>query len=1029
MSHKHDAVTTEAFHDYFSEVRKRFLQEDYTEGTFRTPLENFLKKLNTKFEFNQEPDRATRLGAPDYKVFRNGVKIGYVETKELEDDLDKQLGSPQITKYKESINNIVLTNYTRFILIRNNQKIFDVDLFTTEDLSSPNWRDTNDRSGQFLKLNETFVSYNIPTILSGEELAFELSKRAKMLRDLAEQQLKADLDTKEGTPSSLFDFLQGIKELINDISIGDCADAYAQTITYGLFLARVKGKKQISRETAAIIIPQSIGIIRKIFSNVAADLPPNLTWIIDEIVEVLNASDMDKVLSEIDERGKKDRDPFTFFYEDFLQEYDPEKRKHLGVYYTPRPVINYIVNSVNTILKKDFDKNSGYADDTVTVLDPAAGTGTFLWLVYLRTLNELKDSGLSGLIKSKVSSHILRDFYGFEILITPYIFAHLKLSTILSQWHYSFKDNDRIPIYLTNTLEPSETHGLIPFMRELNEESENANKVKQEKKILAIVSNPPYSGTSYNKGKWIQNLLKVGYKAEDGRKDQGYFFVDGKPLGEKNPKWLQDDYVKFVRFAQWKIDVAGEGVVGFITNHAYLDNPTFRGMRRSLMSTFDKIFVLNLHGNASKKEKAPDGGKDENVFDIKQGVAITLFVKNRKPTERNFHYFDIFGTRKYKYEWLDRHRLETIEWKPLSPSPPYYLFVPSTIDETSTYTSSSSLPEIFPVNNVGIVTARDNLTIHWTENQVWSTIERFTKMDIEEARSFFKLGKDVQDWKVSLAQQDLKNSGPSRTRITPILYRPFDKRFTYYTGKSRGFICRPRPDVMQHMLSENIALVSVRQVAEGRFNHATVADTIIDARLTTSNKGIAYIFPLYTYNSKSKKPNVSENVIERFSQSIHEAVAPEEVFHYAYAILNSETYRVKFADQLKIDYPRIPIPNNIEEFKRLVELGKHLVELHLLRAKQPTHTHFNVTGSNLVSLVKFDSGRIWINKQQYFDNIPAVAWNFEMCGYFVLDHWLKERRNRELTGEEIEQFLQIVESVKSTTAITKQIDAALKPFL
>lgn len=249
---------------------------------------------------------------------------------------------------------------------------------------------------------------------------------------------------------------------------------------------------------------------------------------------------------------------------------------HRGVYFTPRPVISFIVNSVNTFLKADFGKTNGFADDNVTVLDPAAGTGIFLWLVYLLTLGELKAKGLSGLITPKITNHILKDFYGFEILITPYIFAHLKLSTILTHWFYTFRDVDRTQVYLTNTLEPSESHGLIHFMRELNEESKVANEVKQKKKILAIISNPPYSGTSYNKGKWIQNLLKVGHETEDGRKDQGYFKVDGKPLGEKNPKWLQDDYVKFVRFAQWKIDRAGEGTVGFITNHAYLDNPTFR---------------------------------------------------------------------------------------------------------------------------------------------------------------------------------------------------------------------------------------------------------------------------------------------------------------------------------------------------------------------------------------------------------------------------------------------------------------------
>jgi hypothetical protein len=879
LPNKQGQALADAFREYFTEVRKRYLQNDYTEGTFRTPIENFLKKLDPEYDFNQEPDRATKLGAPDFKVFRNGVKVGYVETKELGKNLDQELHSPQIAKYKESINNILLTNYARFILIRNNQTTFDIDLFTITELSQPTWKNTIERTEQFLKLNESFISYNAPTIQSGKELAKELSKKTRMLRDLAEQQLLTDSSPSEDHPSSLFDFYQGIQELINDISIHDCADAYAQTITYGLFLARVNIKETLSRQTASYAVPQGIGIIKKIFTNVAADLPPNLTWIIDEIVEVLNASNMKQILSEIDERGKTDRDPFTFFYEDFLEQYDPEKRKHLGVYYTPRPVISFIVNSVNTFLKVDFGITNGFADDNVTVLDPAAGTGTFLWLVYLLTLGELKAKGLSGLIRSKIANHILKDFYGFEILITPYIFAHLKLATILTQWFYTFKDTDRTQVYLTNTLEPSESHGLIPFMRELNEESKVANEVKQNKKILAIVSNPPYSGTSYNKGRWIQNLLKVGYETEDGRKDQGYFKVDGKPLGEKNPKWLQDDYVKFIRFAQWKIDHAGEGTVGFITNHAYIDNPTFRGMRRSLMTTFDKIFVLNLHGNASKKERTPQGGKDENVFDIKQGVAISLFVKTKNPTKRSIFYADLFGTREHKYQWLDRHRLETTEWKKLEPSASYYLFIPAKQSEQDNYKDAVSLPSIFPTNSVGIVTARDDLTIQSSADQVWKTVEEFSKMGTEEAREAFNLGRDVRDWKVSLAQKDLVDSGPKKEHIAPILYRPFDIRYTYYTGRSRGFLCMPRPEVMTQMLEENIALVSVRQVAESRFNHALVTDSMIDNRLTTSNKGIAYLFPLYVRAEGKKIPNVSSEVMNELSGRFQNPVTAEQVFN------------------------------------------------------------------------------------------------------------------------------------------------------
>ena len=426
---------------------------------------------------------------------------------------------------------------------------------------------------------------------------------------------------------------------------------------------------------------------------------------------------------------RKIRDPFSFFYEDFLAHYDPEKRKALGVYYTPRPVISFIVKSVNLILKSNFHKVTGFAEDDVTVLDPAVGTGTFLWLVYLLTLVELKNKGLGGIIRSKIKNHIMKDFYGFEILISPYIFAHIKLSIVLSKWYYEMNDTERIPVYLTDTLEPSESHGLIPFMRELNEESRAANEIKQNGRILVLVSNPPYSGTSANKSNWILNLLKKGYGAGDGHYDDGYFQVEGKPLKEKNPKWLQDDYVKFIRFAQRKIDKNGEGIIGFITNHGYIDNPTFKGMRYSLLKSFNRIYILNLHGSILKKDLSPDGSKDENVFDIKQGVAIGIFVKTKKFDDTKLFHADLFGTREFKFDWLDKNTVNSVEFTELNPKSPQYLFVPQGNIFEEKYRTFWDITEIFPVNSVGIVTARDNFTINWTKDEIWNTVSDFAQIE------------------------------------------------------------------------------------------------------------------------------------------------------------------------------------------------------------------------------------------------------------------------------------------------------------
>ncbi len=1022
----HSKQDIAVYREYFTEVRKRYAQGDYTEATFRTPFENFLKKLLPQCEFIHEPDRVTKLGAPDFKVLRGGAKMGYVETKELGKNLDKELAGPQIAKYKESINNIIFTDYCRFILIRNSQVIFDINLFTIPDLGHSAFPNFLNRMDNFGKMMDSFVTYNVPSIESGEELARELSKKAKLLRDLAEQQLEADL--KPGAEAStLSDFYRSIQELINDITVHDCADAYSQTITYGLFLARMNSKDPLTRQTASTAIPHSIGIIKKIFTSIASDLPSNLTWVIDEIVEVLNASNMPKVLSEIDTRGKKDRDPFTFFYEDFLKEYDPEKRKHLGVYYTPRPVINFIVNSVNSILKDDFGKKLGFAEDSVTVLDPAVGTGTFLWLVYLLTLGELKERKLSGLINSKIANHILKDFYGFEVMITPYIFAHLKLASILKKWFYNFKDEDRVQVFLTNTLEPSETHGPIPYLRELNEESKKANEIKQKKKILAIVSNPPYSGESFNRGQWVRDLMQ-GYAAKDGRKDDGYYKVDGASIGERTTKWIGNDYVKFIRFAQWKIDSEGEGVVGFITDNSYLDNPTFRGVRQSLMNTFNRIYILNLHGHF-RKDRNPTsaGGNDENVFDIEQGVAIAIFVKSPKQKGTTVKYADLFGTREHKFVWLDRTVLEKVKWKELSPTSPQYYLIPVETKVGDPYHEAPSIPEIFPLNISGIVTGNDEVTVKWSREDVWNTVSDLASMEKDEAKTKFGIKKETTAWPLASVKNDLTLSGPSKDKIVPILYHPFDVRYSYYTGKGGGFICRPRSSVMNHMLRENVSLLfNRREPLPGQYSDFLATDLIADHKAST-RYDTCYQAPLYLYENEKKVPNVNPQLLDRLSVQYGATVTPEDLFYYTYAVCYSPAYRSKYESELRRDYPRIPFAIDVSIFSKMVGYGERLAKLHLGKVDLSPRTRFDVTGSNLVEKVEYSQGKIAINETQYFTSVSQDVWEFYVGGYQVLDKWLKSRKDRELTGADVEEFMKIVEIVRETIALMKQIDEV--PFL
>jgi len=1018
-------LTETEFEKYFKEVKKHYDRGDYTEGTFRTPFENFMMSLSPGIKLVQEPRRVRGLGAPDFKAFNHNRKVGFIETKDLDKNLDVIFETEQIKKYVESINNLILTNYTRFILIRNGEKIFDFNLFSMSDLKNPRFRLSDEKIEQFKEMANEFFLYKMPTISSAEELASELSRKAKLLKDFAKQQLEEDLETVRNNeyPSSIYDFYVVLNDLIKDIETEDCADAYAQTITYGLFLAAKNCKSKLERRSAASYIPRNIGIIKRIFLNISGDtFPSNISWIIDDIVDILNSADIEKILAGINKRGKKDKDPIIFFYEDFLNFYEPERRKHMGVYYTPRPVVSFIVNSVNGILKTDFGKLLGFAEDDVHVLDPAIGTGTFFWIAFLNVLGEMKERGLGGLIDEKIEKHLLKHFYGFELLITPYVVAHLKLGDLLGRWGYEFKDKDRIQVYLTNTLEPAEIQGLMAFSRELTEESRVANQIKLKKPILAVIGNPPYSGMSANNGEWITRILKEGYKRADGTKDDGYYKVDGKPLGEKNPKWLQDDYVKFIRYAQWKIDKNGEGVVGYITNHSYLDNPTFRGMRESLLRSFDRIYILNLHGNSLKKEKCPDGSKDENVFDIRQGVAIAIFIKNPKFKDKKVYYADLWGTRDDKYNWLDRHTIDNTKWQEIEPASPFYFFIPVDRGIEKEYMKFWKVTDIFPVNSVGIVTARDKLTIRWSREEMWEIVKDFSSLEPEEARRKYNLGKDARDWKVELAQKDLKESGPDMKKVVPILYRPFDVRYTYYTGKSRGFQCMPRPEVMKHILEENLGLITVRQVAEGIFNHTYVSEMIIESRITLSNKGIGFLFPLYLYGITGKEPNINPEVFADLERKYGVRPEPEAIFYYIYAVLHSPTYRKKYEQFLRYDFPRIPFVDDYGEFKELSELGKELVELHLMKRSLPSAVKFDIPGSNTVEKVKYEGGRVWINKEQYFEGVPEDVWTFHIGGYQVLDKWLKSRKGRELDGGEVMHFIQVVEVIKKTLEIMARID-------
>ena len=471
-----------------------------------------------------------------------------------------------------------------------------------------------EKGNELFNLLEKFFSFSLPKAYTAESLAVELAKRTRFLRDVVTEELREEKARKQDVLLGFYEAFQ--KYLIANLTLEDFADLYAQTITYGLFAARTRAGDHFNRCMAFDNIPRTIGILRDVFQFISlGDLPKQLEWIVDDISEVLAVADAGGILDRFYREGKGS-DPIVHFYETFLAEYDPEERERRGVYYTPEPVVSYIVRSLHQLLKTRFDRSDGLASEGVTLLDPGAGTMTFIARACQEAVREFEEKYGTGGREGFIREHILKNYYAFELMMAPYAVGHLKMSFFLEELGHRLSDDERFQFYLTNALEMEEleqTH--LPGMASLAKESRLAGEVKKERPILVILGNPPYSGHSSNRGKWILELI------------EDYKQLDGKPLGEKNPKWLQDDYVKFLRFAQWKIAQTGQGLVGMITNHSYLDNPTFRGMRWSLMETFDEIYVLDLHGNSLKRETCPGGSKDKNVFDIRQGVAIAFFVK------------------------------------------------------------------------------------------------------------------------------------------------------------------------------------------------------------------------------------------------------------------------------------------------------------------------------------------------------------------------------------------------------------------
>ncbi|MBF0343682.1 MAG: N-6 DNA methylase [Nitrospirae bacterium] len=1010
---------------YLSDIARTFNLGDAREESYYPALSRllceYLELTGRKDIVVTTLPKQTDGGNPDFRLWDGRQHItGYIEAKEpLTDDLGKIERTEQLIRYLYTFPNLILTNFLEFRLYRNGELIDKATVGSPLVLNALHITSPTDNEAGLRSLLDKFVAFSVPKIYDSRDLSRELAKRTRFLKDVIISH--GFSDDRESPSGSIAGFYEAFSNyLIGSLKKEEFANLYAQTVTYGLFAARTRSGNGFNREGAFSKVPRSLGILRDVFRFVSStDLPRQMEWIIDDISEVLAVTEVKAILHQYFHEGKGE-DPIIHFYETFLSEYDPETRERRGVYYTPQPVVSYIVRSVNNILKDRFSLRSGLAGDDVTLLDPAAGTCTFLAEASRVAIEEYTASYGSGDRSGFIKRHVLQNFYGFELMMAPYAIGHIKMSLMLQELGYTLQDDDRAMVFITNTLDMEALEqSRLPGMSSLSEESHRAEDIKNKTPILVILGNPPYSGHSSNVGAWISKEIKT------------YFQVDGRPLKERNPKWLQDDYVKFIRFAQWKIDRVGEGVLAFITNHSYLDNPTFRGMRRSLMESFDDIYTLNLHGNSKKKERCPDGSKDENVFDIQQGVAIAFFIK-KQGTRKRVSYADIYGEREAKYSWLDKNDINTTQWRDIQPKSEHFLFVPRDEILLPVYDKYTKITDIFPVNSVGIVTARDKLTIQRTRDEVWQTVLNFSRLDTRSARQAYSLGKDTIDWKVELAQKDLVDSGLDRRNISPILCRPFDVRFTYYTGNSGGFHCRPRAEIMQHMIQGNIGLITVRQVAEGIFNHVFVSEHITESRVTLSNKGIAFLFPLYLYlshygNSEMvKQSNINPNVVISLSKTYNTEPSPDEIFYYTYAVLHSNTYRTKYAEFLKIDFPRLPFTKDHSVFTRMAQHGQSLVELHLLKSPdlEPPSTRFQGNGDNKVLKLQYDNKErhLHINPTQYFEGLTNDVWQYKIGGYKVCEKWLKDRKGRTLSFEEIKCYCKIVTALQKTIKLQDEID-------
>ena len=998
---------------YLDGIIRKFKTGKTTEHSFRGDLQDFIERTVAGVQAINEPTRQ-KCGAPDYIIQKKNIPVGYIEAKDIDKNLDVVEKSEQLDRYRASLDNLILTNYLEFRFFVNGEH---VDTVKVGDIINGKIKVYENEYQKLIDHIRNFCDYQGQTIKSPKQLANLMAQKAVMIRDVIISALECDCS---GSLANQRDAFKQI--LLHDLTDHTFADMYAQTIAYGLFVARLNDTTldDFTRQEARELVSKNNPFLRQLFDYISgANLDDNLVWIVDDLVEIFKAVDLNKLLRNY---GKTTRmsDPFLHFYETFLESYDKVNKEKRGVYYTPCPVVKFIVSAVDNILKTEFNLPYGLADDTtikhtrtlyyekkkkkvkgetvyedvpvttdeniykVQILDPATGTGTFL----AETIRKIYSYFLNqkGIWSQYVDNALIPRLNGFEIMMTPYVMCHLKLDLLLKETGYTTtKQTNRFNVYLTNALEKDETTK-YPLFDWLSSEARHAGLIKSQKPIMVVLGNPPYSVSSCNKNDYIDELMEV-YK---------------KDLNEKNIQPLSDDYIKFIRMGESFIEKNNEGILAYISNNSFLDGVIHRQMRKHLMQTFDKIYILDLHGNAKKKETSLDGSKDENVFNIQQGVSINIFIKTGKKKSNELakvYHTELFGEREKKYEYLNNNNFLTADYKELTPIEPYYFFVPKDFSTQKEYDKGFNLEKLFLINTSGVKTHHDN-----------------------ELVSFF----------------------PFETEFNrKYSYKPFDIRYINYDIKK---VVRPRYTVMKNFIADNnYGLLLMRnQVNSKSYSTVGISNTLTDINYYGFQ---TYIFPLYLYEAstqasffdQSRKPNLNADIVYELEQKLSltftsekedttGTFAPIDILDYIYGVLYSNKYRNKYKEFLKIDFPRIPYPKNANYFFKIAQLGKQLRKIHLFESPVVNEfiTSYPVNGDNEVIKPQYKDNKVYINKTQYFNNVPEIAWNFYIGGYQPAQKWLKDRKGRILSYEDVIHYQKIIKALTETNNLMHQIDEIIE---